>query len=128
MAAYRFPYLLAGGSLVFKQDSIYYEHFYNELIPNTHYIPLKRDLSDLIDKLNWALKNDEEAKKIAKQGSSFANKNLLPQHILCYYAHLINEFSKNIISEIQVFADMEKLEQVTQQKYCDCNQLFKDEL
>lgn len=47
VAAYRLPYLLAGNSLVLKQDSPFYEHFYKKLIPNHHYIPFKRDLCKL---------------------------------------------------------------------------------
>lgn len=62
VAAYRLPYLLAGNSVVLKQDSIYYEHFYNELQPWKHYIPFKSDLSDLLEKLQWAKEHDEEVK------------------------------------------------------------------
>ncbi len=60
MAAYRFPYLLAGGSLVLKQDSKYYEHFYKELKPYVHYVPFKHDLSDLLQQIQWAKDHDEE--------------------------------------------------------------------
>lgn len=60
VAAYRFPYLIAGDSLVFKQDSEYYEHFYKELKPWVHYIPFKRDSSDLVKHLQWAISHDEE--------------------------------------------------------------------
>ncbi|KAL7983892.1 hypothetical protein Chor_000768 [Crotalus horridus] len=60
VAAYRLPYLLAGNSLVLKQDSIYYEHFYNELQPWKHFVPFKNDLSDLMEKLQWAKDHDEE--------------------------------------------------------------------
>lgn len=60
VAAYRFPYLLTGDSLIFKQDSPYYEHFYRDLIPNKHYVPIKKDLSDLIEKLQWAKNHDNE--------------------------------------------------------------------
>ena len=31
VAAYRFPYLLAGDSVILKQDSPYYEYFYKEV-------------------------------------------------------------------------------------------------
>lgn len=51
VAAYRFPYLLAGSGVILKQDSGYYEHFYKELEPYIHYIPFKSDLSDLIEKV-----------------------------------------------------------------------------
>lgn len=62
VAAYRLPYLLVGDSVVLKQDSIYYEHFYNELQPWKHYIPVKSNLSDLLEKLKWAKDHDEEVR------------------------------------------------------------------
>lgn len=60
VAAYRLPYLLAGSSLVFKQQSSYHEHFYGDLQPWIHYVPFKRDLSDLERQLKWAIANDEK--------------------------------------------------------------------
>ena len=60
VAAYRVPYLLAGDSVVLKQDSPYYEHFYHDLRPWVHYIPFKRDLSDLGKRLEWAMNNQNE--------------------------------------------------------------------
>ena len=62
VAAYRFPYLLAGDSLVFKQDSNYYEHFYKDLKPYEHYVPFKKDLSYLLEKIQWAKDHDEEVR------------------------------------------------------------------
>ena len=64
MAAYRLPYLLAGDALVLKQQSPYYEHFYKDLQEWYHYVPFSRDLSDLEEKLKWAIDNDEKVKKI----------------------------------------------------------------
>ncbi|CAI8022148.1 Protein O-glucosyltransferase 2, partial [Geodia barretti] len=60
VAAYRFPYLMGGGSLILKQDSQYYEHFYRHLRPWVHYVPVKRDLSDIVERLQWALDHDDE--------------------------------------------------------------------
>lgn len=54
VAAYRFPYLLLGDSLVMKQGSQYYEHFYVQLEPWVHYVPLERNLEDLLEKIKWA--------------------------------------------------------------------------
>lgn len=88
VAAYRFPYLLVSDSLIFKQESIYYEHFYKELQEWKHYIPVKRDLSDLIEKLKWAIAHDEEAHEIALNGRKFARNNLLPHDIFCYHVQL----------------------------------------
>lgn len=48
--------------MVLKQDSGYYEHFYNELRPWEHYIPVRADLGDLLDMIRWARSHDEEVK------------------------------------------------------------------
>lgn len=90
VAAYRFPYLLVGDSLVFKQDSPYYEHFYKDLKKWKHFIPVKRDLSDLVEKLEWASTHDEEAHNIAVNGQAYARENLLPQNIFCYHVLLLH--------------------------------------
>ncbi len=69
VAAYRFPYLLAGGSLVLKQDSNYYEHFYKYLKPYEHYVPFKRDLRDLLEKIQWAKENDKEVRRVERRSN-----------------------------------------------------------
>lgn len=88
VAAYRFPYLLGGGSLVFKQESKYHEHFYSLVEPWVHYIPIQPDLSDLVDQIRWAQENDEKAHKIALMGQKFAQQNLMPLDIFCYHGRL----------------------------------------
>lgn len=50
--------------MVLKQDSGYYEHFYNELQPWEHYIPIRADLGDLLEKIQWARDHDEEVMMI----------------------------------------------------------------
>lgn len=89
VAAYRFPYLLAGNSLVFKQESPFYEHFYKQLVPMKHYIPVKRDLSDLVDRIKWARKNEAKALEMVDEARKFVNENLLPTHIFCYHVKLL---------------------------------------
>lgn len=99
VAAYRFPYLLGGNSLVFKQDSSFYEHFYKQLEPMKHYIPVKRDLSDLVERIKWALNNDATALKIVHEAQKFVNENLLPTHIFCYHVKLlqVSRFCSSIV-------------------------------
>ena len=84
VAAYRFPYLLAGNSLVLKQDSPYYEYFYKDLKPFEHYIPIKRDLSDIMEKIQWAKDNEEKVlydkSLIVKVNNCFQNLRL-PNHL-----------------------------------------------
>ena len=46
-------------------------------------------MSDLIEKLEWAKLNDEEAQNIAKRGSKAALDILTPENVLCYYAEAL---------------------------------------
>lgn len=94
VAAYRFGYLLAGNALVFKQDSTFYEYFYKKLKPMHHYVPINRDLSNLVEKIQWAKENDDIARKIAQQAQQFANENLTPDKVLCYHVTLLKVCSR----------------------------------
>lgn len=95
VAAYRYPYLMLGDSLVLKQDSPYYEHFYMALKPWKHYIPIKRNLSDLLEKVEWAQKNDGEAKKIANEGQLSARDLLQPRWLYCYCYRVLQVSSED---------------------------------
>lgn len=118
VAAYRMPYLLAGGGLVLKQQSPYYEHFYSQLVPWEHFVPVKRDLSDLVDRVKWARDNDDKAQQIAVNARNFANNNLLPQDVICYHAALFWEWSKIIKSEVNIEENMTHVPQPS--VTCDC--------
>lgn len=37
-----------------------------------HYVPIKNDLSDLLEKVEWLKANDDKAYEIAQAGSVFA--------------------------------------------------------
>ena len=89
VAAYRLPYLLAGGSLVLKQDSDYYEHFYHQLEPWVHYVPVKKDIGDLVERLEWARENDDRAREMAANAAQFVQDHLLPEHLYCYVFQLL---------------------------------------
>ena len=43
------------------------EWFYHDLKPWEHYVPIKKDFSDLKEKVEWLRQNDEEAKRIVNR-------------------------------------------------------------
>ncbi|XP_032794179.2 protein O-glucosyltransferase 2 [Daphnia magna] len=106
VAAYRFPYLLAGDAVVFKQDSEYYEHFYSDLKPRVHYIPIKADLSDLVEVIKWAKTHDEEVRQIGANGRQYARSHLLPKDIICYHATLFKKWSQKLKNPVRVLDQM----------------------
>jgi len=90
-AAYRLPYLFYLKSVVIIVETKYKLWFENLLVPFEHYIPVKEDLSDLIEKINWLKQNDNKAKEIATNGYNLVknyihNKN----NIFDYLTYCIN--------------------------------------
>ncbi|XP_036283196.1 protein O-glucosyltransferase 3 [Pipistrellus kuhlii] len=111
VAAYRYPYLMLGDSLVLKQDSPYYEHFYMALQPWKHYVPIKRNLADLLEKVKWAKENDEEAKRIAKEGQLTARDLLQPHRLYCYYYRVLQNYAERQSSKPEIRDGMELVPQ-----------------
>lgn len=111
VAAYRFPYLMLGSSLVLKQDSQYYEHFYMHLKAGAHYVPVKRNLSNLLEKIKWAKENDAEAQEIARAGQAAARELLQPSRLYCYYYKVLCTYSERQTGQPTRHEDMELVPQ-----------------
>jgi len=85
---------LLSDSITLKQETDQIEHFYGALIPFEHYIPIKEDLSDLLEKVEWAKEHDDEAKRIAKQSTEFVYNHLTLDVTYLYIYHLLTEYAK----------------------------------
>ena len=57
--------------------------------PYVHYIPIKKDLSDLIEKIQWCKNNDKECKKIAKNCYKFAIDNFNYNNYINYMEKIL---------------------------------------
>jgi hypothetical protein len=62
------------GSCVLKVDSEWEQWYYHRTRPWTHFVPVRRDLSDLMEKIDWCLENDQEARSIAEAGAECARR------------------------------------------------------
>lgn len=80
---------LFSGRLLFLPEIKYYEYWTHLLKPWEHYVPVKADLSDLIEKLDWADANPEKCKKIAADAQLFALENLRRRNAVDYFAKQI---------------------------------------
>lgn len=58
---------LASGSVVLKVESHLRQWYYHRLKAWEHYIPLKKDLSDLMEKIEWMRANDSECQEISRR-------------------------------------------------------------
>jgi hypothetical protein len=65
---------LMSNSLVMKVASHYEEWYYKCLIPYVHYVPIKGDMSDLVDQYHWAQSHETEVKEMVKNANQLATK------------------------------------------------------
>jgi hypothetical protein len=89
-----YQWRLMSNSLVIKQQSEEIQWFYLALKPFIHYLPIKNDLSDLIEKIKWALNNDDKCKKISKNATQFIINNLSLEDVYVYLYKILFEYSK----------------------------------
>ncbi|KAK0423870.1 hypothetical protein QR680_008379 [Steinernema hermaphroditum] len=121
VAAYRFPMLLSGDSVILKSHSKYYEHFYADMKPNVHYIPFEnvQQLEGIIRDLET---NPSKAKKIIANSNQFVNDHLQPLNVFCYHAKFLKEYSKKLSKHFTPVDGMEKVEKFSNrlQKATNC--------
>lgn len=85
---------LLSNSVTIKQETSNEQWFYDAVKPWIHYVPVKKDLSDLIEKIEWIRDHDAEAKKIADVSTEFVQNNLMMEHIDIYVVALLRAYAK----------------------------------
>jgi len=76
----RLKHLLWSHRPVIIVDREHKEFFFDKLEPGKHYIPVKRDLSDLIINIKWCLENEKESKIIAENAYQFSKLYLTREY------------------------------------------------
>lgn len=78
----RLKYLLWSKRPVLLVHRSHEEFFFEHLEQWVHYIPVKQDLSDLVEKTQWCLENEGEANEIAGRAFEFSQRYLTRE--ACY--------------------------------------------
>ncbi|MGD0465833.1 MAG: glycosyl transferase family 90 [Gammaproteobacteria bacterium] len=89
---YRIPWILFSNSVLLKQDSSNIQWFYSAIKPYVHYIPLKKDLSDIFEKITWLKNNDKKAQQISINATNFVKENLTPEKIDQHIVLILKEY------------------------------------
>ncbi|KAL4451188.1 hypothetical protein ABPG77_009260 [Micractinium sp. CCAP 211/92] len=90
-AAARLGPTLCSGSLALNAQ-LFREWFLFRLRPFRHYIPVRPDYGDLLDRIRWARQHDAEAAQIAANAVSFVNTQLRTEDLQCYLYRLLLEY------------------------------------
>ena len=95
VSAFRLSLELNMGSVILIVESDYEMWFKNMLKPYIHYVPVKKDLSDLIDQIKWCKEHDDTCMKMIANCKLVYNTLLTKKGILDYLQTLCIELSPN---------------------------------
>jgi hypothetical protein len=84
VSAYRLSLELNTGSVILLVKSRYRIWYTHLLQPYIHYVPVKSDLSDLYEQIDWCKSHDTECEQIAQNARHFYNTYLIEDKILEY--------------------------------------------
>jgi Glycosyl transferase family 90 len=84
VCAFRLPSDLYSGSVVLFVDCQHRLWFTHLLRPYVHYVPVKRDLSDLLTQIEWCRSHDDECRAIVHNAKVFYDTYLTKQSMLSY--------------------------------------------
>lgn len=90
----RLKYLLFSNKPLILVDRPYKEFYFKNLQEYVHYIPVKRDLSDLIDKTKWILNNYTESLNIANNALEYAKIYLSEEYVYKHIFNIIHNLNK----------------------------------
>lgn len=91
----RVPIILSLGSVLLLQHE-WNQFFYPGLMPWIHYVPLRKDLDDLVEKYGWLESHPAEAEAIASSGRAFALRFLTPEAIERHFLDILYGLSISV--------------------------------
>ena len=99
VSACRLSSELGMNSVVLLVDSPYKLWFSDMLEDGVHYILVKKDLSNLIEKIKWCIDHDKECKKIAENARKFYLEYLEKDGVLNYLQGCLLAVHKNKVKK-----------------------------
>ena len=87
----RLKLLLHSGRPVLVQDRPWREWFWDSLVPMEHYVPVRRDLSDLVTQARWVQQHPQEAAQIGLAGQKLAHQLLTRRSAVEQWSRVLTE-------------------------------------
>jgi hypothetical protein len=92
----RFKVGLSAQTLAMKSKNPMEEYYEVYFTPGVHYVELHRNLSDLVEKVEYARAHEEEAQRMVDAANAVARRVLRPQQYYCHLYWLLEQMSKSL--------------------------------
>jgi hypothetical protein len=87
---------LYSGSVLLKVKSLWKQWYYDELKEWEHYVPINNDFSDLNEKIEWCINNDDKCKKIIINASNFVTDKLNNAYVVKKTIQSVKKYFENL--------------------------------
>ena len=81
---------LNSGSVIFKTETDWRQWFYDEYLPDVHFICVKDDFSDLQEKIDWCEKNQDKCEDMIARCKDLFQKIYRHENIVQYMQNVIH--------------------------------------
>ena len=83
---------LFSSSLLIKHEAESIEWFYPMIKPWVHYVPIRRDMKDTLNVMEWVVNNDLMCQQIVRQANDFAKHQLSEEAMIKFGRELIKTY------------------------------------
>jgi hypothetical protein len=90
----RFGKLLCTNSLIMKVEPMYVDYFYKYLAPWRHYVPVRSDLRDLLEKIEWSLdqSNERRVRQIVSNANQWCRVHMTQEGVIRDMLDVLNSY------------------------------------
>jgi hypothetical protein len=81
---------LYSGSVLLKSVGTWKQWYYDRLIPWVHFVPVNNNFSDLNEKIEWCITNDEKSREISENAKTFVKNELNWDTVHKWLIHELN--------------------------------------
>eukprot|EP00747_Dinoflagellata_sp_TGD_P222562 gnl/TRDRNA2_/TRDRNA2_94267_c0_seq1.p1 gnl/TRDRNA2_/TRDRNA2_94267_c0~~gnl/TRDRNA2_/TRDRNA2_94267_c0_seq1.p1 ORF type:complete len:462 (+),score=75.66 gnl/TRDRNA2_/TRDRNA2_94267_c0_seq1:136-1386(+) len=92
----RVYWMLSSGSVVFKQITPLLPYGLPGLQPWVHFVPVREDLADVLEKVRWARSHDTECEAIAARAQAFAAEHFNEMQTLHYVQKVLSRYAEKV--------------------------------
>lgn len=93
VSPFRLTFEMSYKSTLLIVESEYYIWISKLLKPYVHFVPIKSDLTDLIEKINWCKNNDDKCKEIASNAFKFYEEYCSKESMIDYMENVFIKIS-----------------------------------
>jgi len=90
----RLKILLHAARVLLMVERPYREYFYGDMEPFRHYVPVARDSSDFLERIDWLRSNLVRETEIVREAQHFARTALTRKAAIEKWAELLDEHRK----------------------------------